>query len=103
VPLYVIWIVAIVVAVSRWSRHPRVSLFCVIGVSVLFVQTLLSSLLTPWLQMTLTRGGLRASRLGLVMGGISLLVSLIRATAWGLLIAAIFIARNEAGSQATEA
>jgi len=49
VPLYIVWVVGIVLAVSRWSKQPKVSLYCLIAFGLLFFQSLLGTFLNIWL------------------------------------------------------
>lgn len=93
-PLLIVWIIGIIVALVRWSKHPRVSLVALIGLAVLFVIALVGGLLTPWLQMTLMRNGMSGSRVGLLSGIVGIVLSLIRAGAWGLILVAIFSKRE---------
>ncbi len=93
-PVYIVWIVGIVIAAARWTRHPRVSLLAICGLVVLLIQDSLWTLINPWLQMTVLRGGIRMTQLSLVLGVIGFVGSLIRALGWGLVLGALFSTRN---------
>lgn len=95
-PLYIVWIVGIVIALVRWSRHPKVSLLLLIGLLVLLVQSLASGLLLPWLQIAMMDRGMGGSRIGMLIGVISVVTALIRTAAWGLILVAVFSGRESA-------
>ncbi|RIK31825.1 MAG: hypothetical protein DCC56_06505 [Anaerolineae bacterium] len=46
-PLFLLWLVCIVVAVMRWKKHPRTSLATVLGCLVLSVSSFLQTILPP--------------------------------------------------------
>jgi hypothetical protein len=37
-PIYLIWLVGIVVAIRRWKEHPQVSRLALLGLSILFIE-----------------------------------------------------------------
>lgn len=41
-PLFLLWLVGIVLAILRFGRHPRVSISVILGLFVLFVSTLIA-------------------------------------------------------------
>ncbi|MBN1249442.1 MAG: hypothetical protein JXC32_17405 [Anaerolineae bacterium] len=102
-PIIVLWIVGVVVALLRWSRHPRVSLLTLIGLLILLLQSLVTGLLVPWLQITLLGRGMHGSRMGMLMGVVGVVASLIKTGAWGLILVAIFSGRGSGDAAASGA
>lgn len=52
-PLYLAWLVGIVLALMRWRRHPRVSLLVVAAVGAFIVDAVLGVLSGLWMQQVL--------------------------------------------------
>jgi ABC-type nickel/cobalt efflux system permease component RcnA len=77
-PVYLVWLVGVILALANWKKHPSVSLVALIGFVILF-------LLALFTQLTTVRHGVNWSH-----AGIAFLEALIRAGAWGLVLAAIF-------------
>jgi hypothetical protein len=94
-PVYIVWIVGLVIAVTRWSRHPQVSLLAVSGLAILLVREVVATLVAPWLQMSLIRGSMMPSRLGFIFGLLNFVGALIRAVGYGLVLAALFTRRPD--------
>lgn len=93
-PVLVVWVVGFILAASRWQRHRKVSLFVVLGLSILLITMLAGGWLSVWLpqRMRGTSGSL--ARLGVILFSSRLLISVIGAVGWGLLIAAVFRGRE---------
>jgi hypothetical protein len=96
-PLYVVWLIGIIVAVVRWSKHPRASLLALCGLLIFLVWGLGSALLGPWIQMTLLHSAPGLDRMGLLIRLGDLLGALVRGAAWVMVIAAIFWGREATG------
>jgi hypothetical protein len=77
-PVYLVWLVGLILSLAGWKKHPSVSLVALIGFVILFLLALVTQLTTP-------RYGVNWSQ-----AGIAFLEALIRAGAWGLVLAAIF-------------
>jgi hypothetical protein len=77
-PVYLVWLVGVVLAIVGWKKHPSVSLVALIGFVILFILALVTQLITAY-------HGVYYSRIG-----IAFFEALIRAGAWGLVLAAIF-------------
>ncbi len=95
IPLVIVWIVGVVLAISRWQRHPRVSAALVIGIacmlSAIVGRQLSFSLLLP----VLRRSTADASIYWQIVAAI---VSLIRAAGWAAMFVAIFGWRETAAA-----
>jgi hypothetical protein len=93
IPYFAVLVVGIVLAFSRWDRHPQVSLFALIGLGILLVQGLVGGFLNVWLPMRITSGGMSVANMGWLMSARNLLSALLAAVAHGFLVAAIFRGR----------
>jgi membrane protein YdbS with pleckstrin-like domain len=77
-PVYLVWLVGVILAFVGWKKHPSVSLVALIAFVVLFILSLVAQLIT-------VHHGVNWSQTG-----ITFFESLIRAGAFGLVVAAIF-------------
>jgi hypothetical protein len=95
-PLLLVWVGGLFLALTRWERHPRTSLFIVIAI-VLEVVALGSSLFfVTWLIPLLYEQGWGTTNMGLAVAGSTFFHALLSAIAWGLLIYAVFYGRDSA-------
>ena len=90
-PLIFVWIVAVVMAATRWKQHPRKSLFIVIAVAILFLQMVVGAFLNVSMPLWVTQRGMAMARMSMVFTILRVGGGLIAAVAWGLLVAAIFM------------
>lgn len=92
-PVLAVLLVGVLLAVTRWSRHPRASALLLAGLGVQLILGLLGvglNALVPWL--AAMRSG---ARIALLLGAYNVVRSLISAVGWGLVIAAVFAERND--------
>jgi hypothetical protein len=78
IPVYLVLLVGVILAFVGWKKHPSVSLVALIAFVVLFFLDLMALIIDA-------RNGMIGSR-----PGIAFLEALIRAGAWGLVLAAVF-------------
>ena len=97
-PMLIIWGVGLFMAISRWSRHPRKSLFIVIALTVLFFQSMIGAILNAALPMWLYNRGMEGARMGLIFAIRNFGGAIVSAIAWGFLIAALFMPEESAGT-----
>ena len=45
-PFYVVWIIGIALCITRWRRHPKVCAVAMIAFSLLFLESLVGTLLS---------------------------------------------------------
>jgi hypothetical protein len=92
-PLFLVWFVGIFLALTRWRRHPRISLIVLVAIGGFF----LSALITPFLYRVLVNVWQPGSAgdIELLFTIVRLCVSLFHAILWGLLLTAIFAWRRE--------
>jgi hypothetical protein len=88
-PLFIVWLVAIVLALVWWKRHPRVSAFVLAAVVILGAQSFFSAWMT-FLPITLTRAGRTHAEVGAIMSAYGLASTFVSAVGWALLLPAIF-------------
>jgi hypothetical protein len=94
-PLYIAWLVGLVMAVRRWRRHPRISKYLCIGTGIFFgtavvmgyVQMMLPRILFNQLNMSSTE-------LSFIFMGLGILRSLLGAGAWVFVLMAVFSDRT---------
>jgi hypothetical protein len=90
-PLILIWVIGIVLALSRWRRHPRVSLFAIIAFSVFIVSVIVVSILTARATTAMMSSpNLSVNETIPVLGIIVIIQQLISAVAWAFILGAIF-------------
>jgi hypothetical protein len=77
-PVYLVWLVGIILALANWKKHPSVSLVALIGFVVLVLLALGTQIIT-------VHHGVNWTQVG-----VAFLEALIRAGAWGLVLAAVF-------------
>jgi hypothetical protein len=90
VPLYLAWLVAIVIAIIRWPQHPRVSLIAILAIVTLWVVTAGGMFVAVWLPWSMRRSGATFGEVGRVMMGITILSSLLQAGCWVAIAFAMF-------------
>jgi hypothetical protein len=94
-PVILVWLVGVILSLSYWRRHPKVSRFTLIAIAVLFVESLAGTYLSLYLPLTLSERGWNSGRLGILLSTVGFARALVRAVSWGLLLAAIFARRDE--------
>ncbi len=94
VPVFLVWLVGLVLALVRWKRHPKVSLLTCIAFVMFFAEIPFFFYLNFYLDWKML---VPISSLELVSTVINIIESLISAAAWGLLLAAVFGWRSEQG------
>ena len=102
-PLYLVWLVAIILAILRWSRHPRVSLATVLGVVALWGVSLCVSFLDLWLPYSLRAKGMSMVQVSRVYAAIAIVNSILQAGCWAVLLFAIFGWRPDVRTSPREA
>ncbi len=89
-PLFVAWIVAVLLAVLRWKQHPRVSMLVVAAVAVLALETIVNAFVVTSMPMMMRSSGTSLASMGVFMAVYSTVSNVIAAGAWGMMIAAAF-------------
>ncbi|HKC88414.1 MAG TPA: hypothetical protein VKG02_20680 [Blastocatellia bacterium] len=94
-PVIIVWVIGIALALSRWRRHPRVSQFALIACAVMLINTAANRSLTIWMPLAMRDYGWTAVQIGSFFSAIGIITSLISATAWTLVICAVFGWRDQ--------
>jgi heme/copper-type cytochrome/quinol oxidase subunit 2 len=90
--LVIIWVIGVVLALSRWRRHPRVSLFALLAFGLMLVSRFQSVLLPP----IMNNYGWTADQMGSIFFiVIGLITGLTSAVAWAFVLCAIFGWRDQ--------
>jgi hypothetical protein len=89
-PLFIVWAIGIVLALSRWRRHPRVSQFAIIAFAVMIVATVITRIIYILLPVMMRNAYWAASEFGTIYTAIGIVSTLVETVASGLLLWAIF-------------
>lgn len=89
-PILLVWLVGFVGAAIRWQRHPKVSLYIMIAIAVLFLQSIIMTWVNIWLPLTLQENGMALQQIGVTIAGIGFVNVLISAVAWVLILLSVF-------------
>lgn len=101
-PMFLAYLIAMIVAVTFWQRCPRQSLFTIIAAALFLVVSVAQTVLTSYLIHTrndLPAGG---EQLGTILTVIGLIGGVLRALGFGLLLAAVFTGRSRVQSPWTD-
>jgi hypothetical protein len=97
IPLYLTWLVGLIVAIVNWKKAPRSSLLTVIAVVILFLINVFGQLFSInfpiW---AYEQSKMPSSQIGLILAGVGLVETLFVAACWGLIFIAIFNGRKQA-------
>ena len=94
-PVMIAWLVAIVIAIARWKKHPKVSMLVVVALAIMSVEMVVGTAVSMYLPYYMVRAGRRATEMGVFYAVFGLATSLVSTACWALLLAAIFGWRAE--------
>jgi hypothetical protein len=83
----IIWVIGVVVALSRWRRHPRVSLFALLAFAVMLVSRFVGVALPP---IAHAYGWTEDEIRPIYSLAVALFTTLTSAVAWAFVLCAIF-------------
>ena len=89
-PTIIVLIAGIVLALTNRERLGRAATFALVGLVLFLVEIVVGSALSMSIPFLYTSLNVTTSQIGLVLGGIGFLRSLVGAVAFGCLLAAIF-------------
>ena len=89
-PVVIVWLIGVILAISRWRSHPQVSLFVIIAFVVMMGAAVVSRVTAMWAPMMMRERGWSMSEVGTIITSINIAYALINATAWALVLCAIF-------------
>ena len=93
-PIFLVWIVGIVLALVRRQRHRPVSFVTLVAIALLFVEALIGTYTSIQLPMLMVQNGWSASEIGIFLTVKGFVQALVAAAGFGLLLMAIFGWRN---------
>jgi hypothetical protein len=93
IPLYLVWLVGIILALATWNRNPRPSLFALLGIVAMFVFDMISIYMIT-IPMQLGEKGYAVANIAMVISIANVVLTILKACGWGLLLAAIFVGRK---------
>ena len=93
-PMYIVWVIGIILAIATWKRNPRPSLFAVLAITLLFIFDLISIFVLT-IPMRLTERGKAVTHIGTMILIANLTLTILKAGSWGFLLAAIFGGRKQ--------
>ncbi len=95
-PVILVWLAGFILAVTRWQRHPKSSLFLTLALIIFAGQTLFKSIIDFALPVYMIQQGGSGSQMGIVFVGLGVLRAIVAAIAWILVLLAVFSEREEA-------
>jgi len=90
IPLFIVWLVAVIFAIVRWIKHPKVSLLTIIAICIFITTNFISKTLVFLPYFMRENYGTSEAGFGLMSFGINAILLLFNTTAWALIVAAIF-------------
>jgi hypothetical protein len=94
-PVIIVWLIGIVLALSRWRRHPQVSRLALIALAISIVNLIVNRFISIWAPLTMRDNGWTTYQIGLFFTALGIITALISAAAWALVICAIFGWRDQ--------
>jgi hypothetical protein len=102
-PLYLVWLVGIVLSIITWNKHPKSSLLSVIAFVIFFINTLVSNFLSILPVYLHNTRGMSLSNIGTLSTILNLVLILFRVVGWVLILIAIFGRRKSKAKTKLEA
>ena len=89
-PVFLVWLAGLVVAVTRWQRHPRVSLLTLIAIITLLLNTWIGTILNVQIPTMLSQWGWSVGEMGTFFMIKGFIQAVVAAVGYGLLLFALF-------------
>jgi hypothetical protein len=90
IPVFLVWLVAMILALVFWKRQPTVSLLVVIALFIFLVLSVADTFFTSWVTIQATRTGMRPQQIATYYAVKSVVHGLCSAVGWALMVAAVF-------------
>ena len=90
-----VWLAGVILALASQRRHPKASQFTLIAIAIFFVESLVGAYINLYVPFILRDRGWIDAQLQMYFPFLGILLSLIRAAAWGFIFAAIFSRREQ--------
>ena len=94
-PVYLVWVVGIVLAIINWRRHPGAAQLTLAALFLFFITSIEGTAISSWLPLTLHARAMAARQMGIVSGIVSVIRAIFNALAFAILLVAIFGWREE--------
>jgi hypothetical protein len=94
-PMYAAWVTGIVIALARWEKHPRSSMFIVIGLGGMLLLSVVHTAVAVSLPLHFARQGMSSVMIGKYFAVIGIISSILDAGCWTLILMALFGERNQ--------
>ena len=89
-PMYAVWMVAIIVALVRWQRHPHVSAIVIVSLAGLLLLSIIQRIGNSLILDEMLRGGQRSMSAGVYFSILNLVSMFVRTAAWAAILVALF-------------
>jgi len=89
------WLVGAILSIVYWQRHPKVSRLTLIAIAIFLVESLVSTFFNLYVPFMSQDRGLTSGPLDWYYSLYNIVASLMKAAAWGFILAAIFGRRDE--------
>ena len=94
-PLYLVWIIGLILSIIYRRRHSKVSLLTFISLSMFVVASLVDGFLGIWLPVNFYNNSFDTREIGKISMSINVIMSIVSSVAWSLIIIAIFSLRKQ--------
>ena len=101
IPVFLVWLVALILALVFWKRHPTVSLLVFIALVTFGVRALVDTYLVSWLPLQASQMGWSAQQIATFYGIKAIVDGLCSALGWALIVVAVFGWRKKISPPAT--
>ena len=93
-PLFVLWIIGIIVALTTRRKHPQVSLLAAVGLAIQLSETAVVLVVYPWISQAVTSGW-PAEKINVFWMAATFVQVFLSTIAWLLILLAIFKYRHQ--------
>ena len=91
-PLLIIFIGGGILILLRMQTNPVAASLALGGIALSLIELLASAAVNIFLPLTLMQNGTSAADMGFILSGVNIATGLFSALAWGLVIAAVYVA-----------
>ena len=96
-PLYLVWLAGLVYSLLQLGKHPKAAVLALVGIVIVMLNGLLSSVVSLWLPQSLMESGSSVEGMTTVLTAVGIGRSLLGALGWALVIVAIYRGRSVEG------
>ncbi len=89
-PVFLVWLAGLVWAIMRWQQHPHVSLFALIGLAILLLDSSIGLVLNVQLPQFFSEWGWSAAEIGRFFMIKGFIQAMLAAIGYGLWLIALF-------------